>query len=168
MNRPIEIVLPLVATNITRYLLCLLAIIAAGCGCSGTNPTDARPASIAATVDKNDSGLVLSISKGKAIVYRQVISDAPVSEAQVEERSLDFNGDGKREFVVYLWEGQNSGDRILVFGERDGKWAQWMNAYRPGFKSEFVKVGDRDRIRVFDPDAMQIKTLSFEGEGLDP
>ena len=139
----------------------ILAIMIAGCGNSGRNQDRPESALATATFDKNDTGLVLSISKGQATVYRQAISDAPVSEARVEDRALDFDGDGRAEVVVYLWEGQNSGDRVLVFGEEAGKWSQWMDVYRPNFESEYVKVGHRESLRVKDPDTGKMKTATY-------
>ena len=155
-----RIVKILVETKKNSIFLCLLATILAGCSNQEcTNPEGVDSTLISATVDKNDGMAILSILKGNAVVYKQAISDAPVIETRVENKSLDFNGDGQQEVVIYLWEGQNSGDRILVFGESDGKWSQWMDAYRTHFESKIVKLDNRDNIQVLDPDTGQMNNI---------
>jgi hypothetical protein len=161
MSPPTGIVLPLAGTDMSKALPYILAAVIAGCGSSGSNRGRTAAASVTALVDRNDSGCLLMILKGDATVYRQVLSDAPVSEARIEGQSLDFDGDGQQEIVLFLWEGQNSGDRVLVFGEKAGVWSQWMDVYRPHFESEFVKIGSRNGLRVIDADAGIVKTVIY-------
>lgn len=143
-----------------RVLLYIVAAVLAGCGGPANDECHPETDLITATIVKNDTGIVLTILKGHATLYRENISDAPISEAHVEDRFLDFDGDGQGEVVVYLWEGQNSGDRVFVFGEETGTWSQWIDACRPNFESEFVRIDGRECLRVLDSETGKMRTIT--------
>ncbi len=140
-------------------------------GASGPDSREAEAAgnreaaTITALITRNDTGgTILTILRGQTTAYRQTISDSPMAQAHIEDKLLDFNGDGQGEVVVYLREGETAGDRVLVFGEEAGKWSRWLDVHRPNAESEFVKVGDRDGLRVLDSATGELTTVTLGAE----
>lgn len=156
----------LAGTKTVRVWFCLLVAIGCGCSCSETSRArNEAPPIVGQLIQDADGRVLLCVLENQNEVFRGVLSDAPVVEAQVEKHALDFNGDGIRDLVVYVWEGQNSGDRVLVFGKRYGQWSQWLDVRRPHFKSEFLREGGRDLISILDPDTNRTRVFSYQGEG---
>ena len=103
--------------------------------------------------------------EGEAAAHRAVLSDSDISDAHIENRWLDFDGDGTREVVVGVWEGQNSGDWLQVFGRHHGRWSQWLGVYNHHWEVEFFRQDGRDRIRIYDRDAGEAREFSFHPYG---
>jgi hypothetical protein len=151
----------------SKALVCVLLMATVGChkGDVTRTGTESTPLFVELLRSGPEEDTVsIRISRDGEVSYEQVITESCVSIAQLVEDPLDFDGDGEPEVVVELCEGQNSGDRVLVFGQRDGRWSEWMDVYRCHWKGEYVKVGKRDGIRVLDPATDQMRTYLFGGE----
>jgi hypothetical protein len=145
-------------------ILCVLVLLAAGCPSTTerTRPSPNNGVVSRAEIGKDHDGrIVLTIRELERPVFEQVLSDSSIVEAQLEEQDLDFNGDGMRDFVVYVWEGQNPGDRAFVIGRQQGTWSVWLEFRRPDCESLFPRDGARNQIRVADPDTKKQDTYCF-------
>ncbi len=67
-------------------------------------------------------------------VAREFLSDGNIFKAELET-PVDFDGDGNNEYIVSTWEGQNSGDWVLIVGKSRGIWSVWHSFLRHEFTS---------------------------------
>lgn len=102
-------------------ILSMLAM--AGCQASAGKVADLDTA--AARISRQAGGLWVEIVEKGSAAFRYHLSDSDLAMATVEGKSVDFDADGTPEVVVYLWEGQNSGDRAFVLGKQNGRWSCW-------------------------------------------
>jgi hypothetical protein len=161
----------------SRHVYVLAAIVAAGMlsACKSSKSTSSAERSPSPDQGRGRAPAILQIAREEvdktfAIVresgqevFRWQLSDSEICNVKQEQAKLDFDGNGQDEFVVYVHEGQNSGDRGVVIGQREGRWSVWFEFYRPHWWQDYPtnQGTGRPTIVVADINAPS-QTLTYE------
>ena len=130
----------------SSLMIIALAVIVCGCssGKTGQESINVAGGEKAATIrierwPGNETWVV--VSEEGVSAYSKLVSEYDIAsvvlhnDGPVKNGRLDIDGDGKDEFLVRYWEGQNGGDCLLVLGKHDGQWSVWADIFCGGFVS---------------------------------
>ena len=124
------------------WSLCVLIMAISGCGTSSSSH-DASPQGQGVELQfrKNNDKLMAVVTEGGRVRLSKTVSTYPGATAVIEDDNIDFDGNGTSEYIVGVWEGQNSGDYCYIIGNSNDEWSIWLAFPRPGFKARY-KYGD--------------------------
>ncbi len=128
----------MLAATFRVWLQCVLLMAISGCGPSSPGH-EASPQDQGAELRfrKNNDKLMIVVTEGGRIRLSEAVSTYPGATAIIEDVNIDFDGNGTPEYIVGVWEGQNSGDYCYIIGNRNDKWSIWLAFPRPGFKARY-------------------------------
>jgi hypothetical protein len=95
----------------------------AGCQIGAETGTD--PSQLYARISPRADGIWLEIEEHASVVFQDRLSDWTAAMATIDERFAGKHTADGPIVVLHLWEGQNSGDRAVVFGKKHGLWSRW-------------------------------------------